>query len=99
MRTVHDNTYAAYRAALESMLGELQGTDGVPRFRLHPAAIALSALLDGLWIEASINSRAFEPAEAVALCEDWTNALCAGSLPSLLLTHRSPPRRKRPAHP
>jgi AcrR family transcriptional regulator len=101
MRTVHDGTYAAYRAALESMLGELQGTDDVPRFRLRPAAIALSALLDGLWIEASINSRAFEPAEAVALCEDWTNALCAGSLPSLLVTHRSPPKpgRKRRSRP
>src|SRR6185437_14850801 len=43
MRTVHDSTYAAYRAALESLLGELQGTAGVPRFKLRPAAIALSA--------------------------------------------------------
>src|SRR5690348_4806999 len=47
MRTVHDRTYAAYRAALESLLGKLHGTAGVPRFRLRPAAIALSALLDG----------------------------------------------------
>jgi AcrR family transcriptional regulator len=99
MRTVHDRTYAAYRTALESLLGELHGTGGVPRFRLRPAAIALSALLDGLWIEASISPRAFEPADAVALCEDWTNALCAGAFPSLLLGGRSPPRpgRKRRA--
>lgn len=99
MRTVHDRTYAAYRAALESLLGELQETDGVPRFRLRPAAIALSALLDGLWIEASISPMTFEPADAVALCEDWTDALCAGALPSLLVTRRSPPqprRRRRP---
>lgn len=99
MRTVHDRTYAAYRAALESLLGELHGTAGVPRFRLRPAAIALSALLDGLWIEASINATTFEAAEAVALCEDWTNALCAGSFPSLLVSLRSPPRpapRRRP---
>ena len=99
MRTVHDRTYAAYRAVLEALLTELQGADGVPRFRLRPAAIALSALLDGLWIEASINPRAFEPADAVALCEDWTNALCAGALPSLLVTGRPPPpgRKRRPA--
>ncbi len=84
VRAVHDRTYAAYRAALESLLGELRGNDGVPRFRLRSAAIALSALLDGLWIEASINPRTFRPAEAVALCEDWTSALCAGALPSLL---------------
>ena len=88
MRRVHDTTYAAYRAALESLLGELHGSDGVPRFRLRPAAIALSALLDGLWIEASINPRTFEPGDAVALCEDWTNALCAGAFPSLLIRRR-----------
>jgi len=99
MRAVHDGTYGAYRAALESLLGELHGNDGVPRFRLRPAAIALSALLDGLWIEASINPRTFEAAEAVALCEDWTNALCAGALPSLIVTGRSPAplgRKRRP---
>ncbi|HEY7888584.1 MAG TPA: TetR family transcriptional regulator C-terminal domain-containing protein [Steroidobacteraceae bacterium] len=83
VRAVHDRTYAAYRAALESLLGQLQRTGGVPAFRLRPAAIALSALLDGLWTEASINPRTFKPAEAVALCEDWTHALCAGAFPSL----------------
>ena len=99
MRAVHDSTYAAYRAALESLLGQLQRTDGVPRFRVRPAAIALSALLDGLWIEASINPRTFEPAEAVALCEDWTDALCAGALPSLRATGRSPRRLSRKRRP
>lgn len=95
MRAVHDRTYAAYRAALESLLGELARADGVPRFRLRPAAIALSALLDGLWIEASINPATFEPAEAVALCEDWTSALCAGGFPSLLLERARPSHRRR----
>lgn len=99
VRTVHDRTYAAYRAALESLLGELHRTDGVPRFRVRPAAIALSALLDGLWIEASISPRAFEPAEAVALCEDWTNALCAGAFPSLLISGRSTRRLSRKRRP
>jgi AcrR family transcriptional regulator len=101
VKGVHDRTYAAYRAALESLLGELQTTEGVPRFRLRPAAIALSALLDGLWIEASINSTAFRPVEAVALCEDWTSALCAGAFPSLLVSRRSSlrPGRARRARP
>lgn len=84
MRAVQDRTYAAYRSALESLLGQLRANDGVPAFRLRPAGIALAALLDGLWIEASLNPRAFKPAEAVALCEDWTNALCTGAFPSLL---------------
>jgi hypothetical protein len=83
MRAVHDRTYGAYRATLESLLGQLRLTEGMPAFKLRPAAIGLSALLDGLWIEASLNPRTFKPATAVALCEDWTNALCAGAFPAL----------------
>lgn len=95
VRAVHDRTYAAYRSALESLLGQLGASEGVPRFRPRPAGIALAALLDGLWIEASINPRTFRPAEAVALCEDWTNALCAGAFPSLLAPGRTVGRRSR----
>ncbi len=84
VREVQNRTYGAYRAALESLLSQLRAAEGVPAFRLKPAGIALTALLDGLWIEASLNPRAFKPAEAVALCEDWTHALCSGAFPSLL---------------
>jgi TetR/AcrR family transcriptional regulator, transcriptional repressor of bet genes len=84
VRAVQDRTYVAYRAALESLLGQLRAAESVPAFKLRPAGIALSALLDGLWIEASLNPRAFKPAEAVALCEDWIHALCSGAFPSLL---------------
>ena len=84
MRAVQDRTYVAYRTALESLLGQLRAAESVPAFRLRPAGIALAALLDGLWIEASLNPRAFKPAEAVAMCEDWIHALCSGALPSLL---------------
>jgi AcrR family transcriptional regulator len=83
VRAVHERTNAAYRAALESLLGQLGRREGVPPFRRRPAAMALSALLDGLWIEATLNPGAFRPEVAVALCEDWTQALCSGALPSL----------------
>lgn len=96
VRAVQDRTYGAYRGALESLLGQLRAGEGVPPFRLRPAGIALAALLDGLWIEASMNPRAFRPEEAVALCEDWTNALCAGAFPSLLVDPRSAPPRRSP---
>jgi AcrR family transcriptional regulator len=86
MRAVHDRTYGAYRATLESLLGQLRLTEGIPAFKLRPAAIGLAALLDGLWVEASLNPRTFKPATAVALCEDWTNALCAGAFPALRTT-------------
>jgi TetR/AcrR family transcriptional regulator, transcriptional repressor of bet genes len=94
VRAVQERTYGAYRAALESLLGQLRRSEGVPAFRLRPAGIALSALLDGLWIEASMNPGAFRAAEAVSLCEDWTNALCAGAFPGLL-ERRSPARKRR----
>jgi hypothetical protein len=41
-----------------------------------------------------MNPGAFRPAEAVALCEDWTNALCAGAFPSLLAHGRSAAERR-----
>ena len=100
VRAVHNRTYVAYRTALESMLGELSGSNGTPAFKLRPAAIALSALLDGLWIEASMNPRTFKPAEAVALCEDWISALSEGAFPSLLGTPPAPAAaRRRPRTP
>jgi TetR/AcrR family transcriptional regulator, transcriptional repressor of bet genes len=95
VRAVQERTYGAYRAALESFLGQLRRSEGVPAFRLRAAGIALSSLLDGLWIEASMNPGTFKPAQAVALCEDWINALCAGAFPSLLERRPSPRRRHR----
>lgn len=91
MRAVHDRTYRRYRAILESLLRELGRTHGV-RIRSRPAAIALSALLDGLWIELSLSPGTFRPIDAIALCENWVDALCAGALPKLL----HGPRRARP---
>ncbi|HTV49694.1 MAG TPA: TetR family transcriptional regulator C-terminal domain-containing protein [Steroidobacteraceae bacterium] len=101
MRAVHDRTWGAYRALLESLLGELAGGAQVPAFDVRLAAIALSALLDGLWVESSLNPRTVEPHEAIALCRDWTEALCAGALPSLRApgarAARRMPRRAAPS--
>jgi TetR/AcrR family transcriptional repressor of bet genes len=83
VRRVHDRTYGEYRATLESLLRELRRSARAPAFRVRAAAIGLAALLDGLWVEASLNARTFRPAEAVALCEDWIDALCSGALPRL----------------
>jgi TetR/AcrR family transcriptional repressor of bet genes len=83
VRRVHDRTYAEYRATLESLLSTLERSVRAPAFRVRTAAIGLTALLDGLWVEASLNARTFRPEEAVALCEDWVDALCSGALPRL----------------
>lgn len=84
VQAVHDRTYQEYRAVLESMLAALMTAGEAPPFKLKEAAIGLSALLDGLWVELSLSRTAFKSTDAIALCEDWVNALCAGSFRNLL---------------
>jgi TetR/AcrR family transcriptional regulator, transcriptional repressor of bet genes len=96
IREVHDRTYGQYRAMLENLLGQLAQSGAAPHFKLRPAAIALAALLDGLWVELSLSPTTFKPREAIALCEDWVNALCNGAFPRLLRTGSS---GRKPAAP
>jgi TetR/AcrR family transcriptional regulator, transcriptional repressor of bet genes len=88
IRAVHDRTYGKYRSILETLLGEMVKSGAAPALKLRSAAIALSALLDGLWVELSLSSATFKPREAIAICEDWVNALCAGALPHILREKR-----------
>jgi hypothetical protein len=82
------------------LLGQLVDSGAAPPFKLRPAAIALSALLDGFWVELSLSPTVFKPRDAIALCEDWVNALCQGGFPRLLTSPRAdkadaaPKRRK-----
>lgn len=84
IRAVHDRTYDDYRGVLESLLNELARAGDAPKFKLKQAAIGLSALMDGLWVELSLSPSTVKPADAIALCEDWVSALCAGSFTRLL---------------
>jgi TetR/AcrR family transcriptional regulator, transcriptional repressor of bet genes len=84
IREVHDRTYGKYRSLLESLLGELVKSGAAPKLKLRSAAIALSALLDGLWVELSLSPDTFKPREAIGICEDWINALGAGAFPRIL---------------
>ena len=84
IREVHDRTYGKYRSLLESLLGELVKSGAAPKLKLRSAAIALSALLDGLWVELSLSAETFKPREAIGICEDWINALCTGAFPRIL---------------
>lgn len=58
---VHAESFAAYRARLEGLLAPLGVKD--PR----TAALGLSALLDGLWLELCLDPATFSPGEAVRL--------------------------------
>jgi hypothetical protein len=97
IRAVHDQTYGKYRRVLEELLEQLSESGEAPKLKLRQAAIALCALLDGLWVELSLSSATFKPSEAIAICEDWVNALCGGAFPRLQApgARRPKPGKKR----
>ncbi|WP_233247661.1 TetR/AcrR family transcriptional regulator [Caulobacter endophyticus] len=65
---IHAASYAAYRARLETLLA-----DGGARDR-RLAAIALTAMVDGLWLELCLDPSTFTPAEAVRVLETAAKA-------------------------
>lgn len=67
---LHDEIYAENRITLERLLdAHAPGSD----HRL--TAIALTALVDGLWLELSLGNAPFTPDEATALAARWLAAL------------------------
>jgi len=67
----HDEQYAAFRARLESLLAEC----GLPAPRLRHAAIAITALVDGLWLELCLSPQAFSADEAGTIARSVLDAL------------------------
>lgn len=59
----HDQQYAAFRSRLESLLA----ASGTPTADLRRAAIAITALIDGLWLELCLSPETFAPGEAEAI--------------------------------
>jgi AcrR family transcriptional regulator len=62
---LHHDLYAAYRQDLETLLAACGVFEGDRRL----AAIGISALVDGLWLELCLAPDAFTPAEASAIVE------------------------------
>jgi TetR/AcrR family transcriptional repressor of bet genes len=82
IQRAHRETYQGYVSLLRGMLSELlpqprssrntRGRRGAAApVDLRLAAIGLTALLDGLWLEWCLEPGTFRPAEAVELCEAW----------------------------
>ncbi|HHX90811.1 MAG TPA: TetR family transcriptional regulator, partial [Paracoccus sp.] len=64
MRAAHEATYLAFRDRLEDLIGAALEAAGKPRpTETRALAIAGNALLDGLWIEASLLPGHFAPDE------------------------------------
>lgn len=63
--TQHDAIYARYRDDLEALLGEA----GIPAADRRLTAIAITALVDGLWLELCLSPDSFTADEARGLAE------------------------------
>lgn len=68
---LHADIYRDYRAGLEQLIAACAPGD----HRL--TAVALTALVDGLWLELSLGNAPFSADDAGALCERWLDALLA----------------------
>jgi TetR/AcrR family transcriptional regulator, transcriptional repressor of bet genes len=66
---LHQEIYRDYRAVLEALIAACQPGD----HRL--TAVALTALVDGLWLELSLGNAPFTPDEASKLAERWLDCL------------------------
>ncbi|MFT4606384.1 MAG: TetR/AcrR family bet gene transcriptional repressor [Urechidicola sp.] len=74
VRRVHDETNRSSWTFLEGMFLRLDQTIQV---KLSPrlAAIGLSSMVDGLWLEKCLQPETFTANEAVRLCEFWINSV------------------------
>ncbi|RJF94223.1 transcriptional regulator BetI [Sphingomonas cavernae] len=68
---IHGETYRAYRDDLEALLAAC----GMPQASAGPVAIALTALVDGLWLELSLDPTTFTPDQASAMAVRWLDTL------------------------
>lgn len=69
--SVHAEIYRDYREGLETLIAALDSESRDHRL----TAVALTALIDGLWLELSLGSAPFTPGEAALLAERWLDAL------------------------
>lgn len=59
----HDAQYGSFRARVEALLGDC----GLPETERRRVAIAVTALVDGLWLELCLSPATFAPGEAAAI--------------------------------
>jgi AcrR family transcriptional regulator len=73
MRAVHEATYLGYRDELQGLIAALPGWDDPARAR--QAAIAVNAVIDGLWMEGAILPHAFAPGETERIARAAAGAI------------------------
>jgi AcrR family transcriptional regulator len=81
MQAVQHRTFGEYREVLVELLTDLVTAEQLPAGNIKLAAIGLSALLDGCWLEGCLDP-SFDPKNGIALCEAWLDALLSAKLPA-----------------
>ncbi|MEM7210006.1 MAG: TetR/AcrR family transcriptional regulator [Pseudomonadota bacterium] len=79
IKQVHDESNREHRKKIEHLLQRLQQERGVKAFDMRLAAIGLSAMLDGLWLEMCLDPHTFSVDEAVQMCDSWIEGICRGT--------------------
>jgi AcrR family transcriptional regulator len=75
----HEKSYRAYLDLLRQLLDDLAASEEFVIHDTHLAAIGLSAMLDGLWIEWCLNPETFSPANGLHICRCWIKGLRHGA--------------------
>ncbi|NTF10464.1 TetR family transcriptional regulator [Agrobacterium rubi] len=82
MASIHAGTYGAYLELLEELLRDVATDTGTTVASPRLASIGLSAMLDGLWLELSLNPETFSPQEGLDLCRNWVKGMLCGAYAS-----------------
>ena len=78
IHAIHAKVYAGYRRLLEEMIAALAREHGIA-IEVRQSALALTALLDGLWLEHCLDPKTFSAAEAAAIAHGWVDGLKNGA--------------------
>lgn len=71
LKPIQQRMWSDYRASIERELSACAAAD--PNFDPAPTAMGLAALMDGLWLQGCLDPGSYRPADAIALCERFTD--------------------------
>lgn len=75
----HEKSYRAYLELIRQLLDDLAQSEGFVIQDTRLAAIGLSAMLDGLWLEWCLNPGTFSPGNGLHICRCWIQGLRHGA--------------------
>ena len=79
MSASQQGEYSSYVATVEGLIGDLAAAEGFSIGDIRLTAVALTALLDGLWLAWCLNPDSFKPEEGIRLCRNWLEGLRRGA--------------------